>query len=101
MKLALAAAAALIATPAIAADAVCSFQSAHGDTATVSYADLDLRYERDRGYLAARVERAVDRVCGVDPYERQFAVQRVSERCVTETTPAADAALQAVLAQYS
>ena len=97
MKIALAAAAALIATPAVATDAVCSFQSAHGDTVTVSYADLDLRYERDRDYLAARVERAVDRVCGVDPFERQLITRQISARCVAQTAPAAEAALQAVL----
>jgi UrcA family protein len=90
MKIALAAA--LLASPQ-----VCAFQAPNGETVRVSYADLDLRYERDQQWLAARVENAVERVCGVDPHERQIVVRQAAQQCVAQTTPAADAAFQAVL----
>jgi UrcA family protein len=93
MKIALAAAA-LLASPQ-----VCAFQSAQGDSVVVSYADLNLSSASDRAILEARVERAINHVCGVDRSERQLTQRRESERCVNETTPNALAAINAVLAQ--
>lgn len=92
MKIALAAAAALIATPALAATQTCSFEAANGAEARVRYDDLDLSRQRDQRYFLARVDRAVDRVCGVDPYQRIFVLNEQADQCVTETAPIAEAA---------
>jgi UrcA family protein len=93
MKIALAAAA-LLASPQ-----VCAFQSAQGESVTVSYADLNLDSEAGRDRLLARVERAIDQVCQVDRHERRLQRIRETSECVEETTPNALAAINAVLAQ--
>lgn len=98
MKLvALSAAFAMLATPALAATQTCAFEAANGAEARVRYDDLDLTRERDQRYFLARVDRAVDRVCGVDPHQRIFVLNKQADQCVTETAPIADAAARQVI----
>jgi UrcA family protein len=91
MKIALAAAA-LLASPQ-----VCAFQAANGAQAVVSYADLNLARQRDRDRFAGRVDAAIDEVCGESSRHVTMSARIQINRCIDETTPAALAAMNAVL----
>jgi UrcA family protein len=71
-------------------------QETDAPTAKVSYADLDLSHANGRATLSARVNHAVDLVCGERPAPMELDRQAAYDRCRATARASADQQLAAI-----